>query len=82
MGYKVKTNFYPEICCDHCNQVIHNHFNCPICNRFYAGTSIYREVFGETLNFHCESCGSKFRVEDFHYEDCEIEILEINKKEN
>jgi transposase-like protein len=59
----VKTEFYAEICCDICHDVIHNHFNCPICKVEYAGTSIYGEMESKE-EFECESCKATFKILD------------------
>ena len=32
---------FPETCCDYCNDVVHNHFTCPICKDDYANSNIY-----------------------------------------
>lgn len=57
----MKTEFYAEICCDYCNDVIHNHFDCPACKEEYAGTSAYHEIeAGEEIE--CESCKAKFKL--------------------
>lgn len=55
----MKIEFYPEICCEDCNEIIHNHFDCPVCNKQDAGTSIYGEPWDET-EFRCENCDAKF----------------------
>ena len=58
--------FYSEICCEDCMEVIHNHFDCPICRRVEASTSIYesiRELIEySTGTFNCEECGAKFKM--------------------
>lgn len=67
-----KTEIYSEICCDICNEVVHNHFECPICKDGYAGTDIYGKMF-EDSNIEyitCESCGAEFECfmnEDYDY---------------
>lgn len=34
-------NLHAEVCCDYCNEVIHNHIDiCPECHEEYAGTDI------------------------------------------
>lgn len=55
----------PEICCDDCNSVIHNHMEtCPACNDYYASTSAYGELnIGQ--EFECENCGAKFKLTDW-----------------
>lgn len=56
-------DFKPEICCDICWEVIHNHFHCPACGDNDAGSSIYHEVDFEGWNensFECEECDTVF----------------------
>ena len=44
------TNVYQESCCDECREIIHNHFDCPICiienskRRGYQGTDQYTYI--------------------------------------
>ncbi len=56
----MKIKFYPEICCDYCDEIIHNHFDCPSCDKKYAGTSFYHEIEKEDTEFECESCNARF----------------------
>ena len=59
----MKIELYPEICCDYCNDVIHNHFDCPACKKQYAGTDAYGEIDGDFYDsITCESCGAKFKL--------------------
>ena len=61
--YEVK--FYGEMCCDFCNDIIHNHFTCPVCKDYYAGTDIYMALSDdEVTEFTCEECGSRFTTID------------------
>lgn len=47
--------YFSEDCCELCNEVIHNHWNCPFCKEDYAGTSIYRAIkVGDIIA--CEEC--------------------------
>ncbi len=60
----MKLTIYPEICCEVCNEVIHNHVDCPVCKYKYAGTSEYGDILymdiGEILE--CEVCKAKFKL--------------------
>lgn len=60
----MKIKFYPEICCEICNEVIHNHMNCPVCEGIDVGTSIYIDLdyvdIGRTMS--CEECGAEFKL--------------------
>jgi hypothetical protein len=59
---------FSEICCDECGDVIHNHFDCPACKQFYAGTECYAEIPVREIGFSlsCESCDAKFRIVEFN----------------
>jgi hypothetical protein len=62
--YKLK--FDVEICCKECNEVIHVHFDCPICNTKNASTNLNYSIndmryFGID-NFVCEICFSVFKI--------------------
>lgn len=57
---QVKIDFQPEICCDECYDIIHNHFNCPACKTKDASTSIYGESW-DVNDFYCEKCKVKFK---------------------
>lgn len=68
----MKLEFYPEICCDYCYDIIHNHFGCPVCGDDYARTDMfgsmhdYIEKVGDS--FCCEECDSEFvLIEGTHY---------------
>lgn len=60
---KYNFDFYPEICCEECWEIIHNHFHCPICNTQDASTSIYGESW-DVEEFSCEKCKAKFKIVD------------------
>jgi hypothetical protein len=58
----MSVEIYPEIHCDDCNDVIHNHIMlCPSCQTHHAGTDAYCELH-EGDEFSCESCGAKFKM--------------------
>ena len=60
MKYKVELEV--EMCCDECGEVVHNHFDCPICKTNSAPTSIYHEVDISDKEISCESCGTEFTI--------------------
>jgi len=78
-----ETEFYPEICCDVCNEIIHNHFDCPICKTHYAGTSIYLDFnyLDKNHEFYCEKCNSKFILRERGIEFGTYKIEYIGKGE-
>ena len=55
---------YSEICCDLCNEVIHNHIDCcPICKTKYAPTTAYHNLQEfEDKVITCEQCNSTFEL--------------------
>lgn len=55
-----KIEFESEVCCDECCEIVHNHFDGPICNKDFAGTSIY-DAPSDYDEFECEECGAKFK---------------------
>ena len=61
--FKGNITIYPETCCDYCNEIIHNHMDCPICKR-QTGTSTYCELEkeNEIYSIECEVCKSKFET--------------------
>lgn len=68
----MKIEFYPEICCDMCNGVIHNHMTCPACGDNYAGTDAYGELDASyNTELQCEECKATFKLikgEGYHDE--------------
>jgi hypothetical protein len=60
---------YAELCCEECNEVIHNHLDCPICGKKYAASDNYHDLSADTPHrLECE-CGSVFETTDFPYDD-------------
>lgn len=64
----MRLKIYPEPCCedsDTCFETIHNHFDCPVCNKSYAGTSAYHSLWDDVIakdtNFSCEECSAEFQ---------------------
>lgn len=69
VGSVFAIKLYSEVCCDMCNEIIHNHFDCPVCGEDYAGTSLFGEIY-EDDSFSCENCGACFvevNGENLHY---------------
>jgi|WetSurMetagenome_2_1015567.scaffolds.fasta_scaffold1783663_1 hypothetical protein len=61
MKKKTKTEYYFEIHCEDCNEIIQTYFICPICEHEYAPTSIYGNIQDESdKNFQCLNCFSYF----------------------
>jgi len=71
---KYKIELYPETCCDFCGEVIHNHFDCPICKGGNEPTDLYdRFDIRFNKNISCEICNTKFNVLSVDYEELIIE---------
>jgi C4-type Zn-finger protein len=61
----MKIEIYSEICCEECNDVIHNHMTCPECQKD-AGCDVYglfSDIFNESeyLEIKCENCGAMYK---------------------
>jgi hypothetical protein len=81
IGSIVNLEVYSEICCDSCNEIIHNHISCPVCKKTYAGTDQYCSLYDEK-ELSCEECGTRYKlVSESWYEldYCQAEILNIGK---
>lgn len=81
--YVVKTELYTEECCELCGEVIHHHFDCPVCNDGYEGTSLFSELELDNHEFNCECCNSEFiAVEPFksYTKDILIKVVKIGSK--
>jgi transcription elongation factor Elf1 len=61
IGEQKRLEVYGEICCEVCNEIIHNHFNCPVCGKFYAPSANYEYLENEDI-LACELCGAKFKL--------------------
>lgn len=64
----MKLKFYQEICCDLCDDGIHVHFDCPVCNEDNVGTDIYGNLNEHIQkvgdSFSCENCNAEFSLVD------------------
>jgi len=76
----MKTKIYAEICCDECNEIIHNHFNCPACNENNTPSSVYWQLTNDDKEIECELCGAEFvKSEKDNWYDIDLEINIIEK---
>lgn len=72
---EIEIQVYPEVCCGECNDIIHNHIDCPICKNDYAGTNQYGELHGEK-ELSCSECGTVFqKVSESWYSKCKVKII-------
>jgi transposase-like protein len=77
IGSIVDLEVYPEICCELCDSIIHNHISCPFCKKTYAGTDQYGSLDDEK-ELSCEECGTKYKlISEYWYEKdaCKAEII-------
>lgn len=77
VGDKITIEIFSEICCDYCNEIIHNHMDCPICNKSYASTDAYCEICESGEIVTCENCSSEFQYNGLD-ENCEY-VFTITK---
>ena len=70
----MKLEIYSETCCEMCNEVIHNHFKCPVCNKF-TPTDAYYDLGCEDymedgkFNIGCQECKTRFITTGKYYDD-------------
>lgn len=58
--YEIDIEFV--LCCDLCNEVYNNVFDCPICER-ESDTGFYDNMYGMTdIEITCTHCNSTFRL--------------------
>jgi hypothetical protein len=78
VGDVVELEVYGELCCEECNEVIHNHIDCPVCKDGYADTDQYIDLYEET-QLQCEKCETVYKkVSENWYGDCRAEIVSLN----
>jgi hypothetical protein len=61
----MKLQLYPEECCEDCQDIIHNHIDCPQCGTNYASTDIYGSLYElpeEEQVITCEECGARYKL--------------------
>jgi C4-type Zn-finger protein len=60
---------YPEGCCELCNEIIHNHLDCPICGKKYAASQEYYDLNeGSPVQITCSNCKSTFETKTSPYD--------------
>ena len=61
----MKINITPEVCCEICNEIVHNHFDCPNCQTKYTSSEQYHhlgEYPNELIILECEKCKAVFQL--------------------
>jgi hypothetical protein len=77
LNQKVDLEVYGEVCCDMCNEIIHNHIDCPVCKKEYAATEQYCDLYGEK-EVQCENCRSTFeKISKSWYYECKVLVTKI-----
>lgn len=57
----MKIPLYEEFCCEMCNEVVHNHIDCPSCEEKYVETDKYGPIeVGDVIT--CTNCSSRFKL--------------------
>jgi hypothetical protein len=79
VGDEVELEVYREICCELCDDVIHNHIDCPVCKSDYASTDQSCDLYDEK-EVTCEDCWTTFaKTSDSWYYDCKAKIVSLAK---
>ena len=77
IGDVVELQVYGEECCEICNEIIHNHIDCPVCKTEYAATDQYCDLEDES-EVTCESCGTTFsKTSESWYDECTAKIVSL-----
>ena len=81
----MKSTLYPEECCEICHEIVHCHFDCPVCDG-HRPTTMYGEscLDEEKTEFTCEKCRTNFKILSRQQEEngIMVEIEEVkNEKE-
>ncbi len=75
IGDVVELEVYGEECCEICNEIIHNHIDCPVCEDSYAGTDIYCDL-DEIKKLICKNCETIYElVSEHRYYECRAKIV-------
>lgn len=81
VGDEVKLEVTGEICCDECNDIWHNHMDCPVCKVSDAGTDVYHDLYHHSDVLECEECGAVLEkiAGDWYSSDCMVRIVSLGK---
>lgn len=82
IGDELDLEVYAEICCDECQEIIHNHIDCPVCQSEYVATDQFCDLHDEK-ELTCENCGTTFeKTSESWYCDCKVKIASFGNKYN
>jgi hypothetical protein len=74
IGDYFELNVYGEVCCDMCNDIIHNHIDCPICEIYSARTREFTKLESGDI-IECE-CGASFEIcSESVYSECTVKYI-------
>jgi hypothetical protein len=74
MKFKGTIDTYAEYCCEECNEIIHNHLDCPVCKKEYAPSEQYHSLSDPywrengKIELECK-CGAKFITDKYDWDD-------------
>ena len=60
IGDTVELEVFGEICCEVCNEIVHNHIDCPVCKDDYAETDRYGYI-EDNNKVECQ-CGTIYEI--------------------
>ena len=66
--YSGHISIFIERCCDECNEIMHNHLDCPVCGQKYADSENYGDISEDMpRRLYCE-CGAVFETTEDPYD--------------
>jgi transcription elongation factor Elf1 len=79
----MKLKITPEICCEQCNEIIHNHFDCPNCGKQYSASDEYYklDIYDKQVTISCRNCKIQYKLVEGKPYDEEAEWI-IKETEN
>lgn len=65
----VRLNITAEECCEQCEEIVHNHLDCPVCNERHSPSQNYHSLWEDPAprRISCE-CGATFETADDPYD--------------
>lgn len=76
-----EVKYYPEVCCNYCGQVVHNHIDCPVCEEDRVETTAYHKIEKDE-EIACENCDTKFKVKDINNPWMTLELMVKDNGDN
>ena len=65
--FKGKIHITSEIHCEECNEIIHNHIDCPVCGKKWASSNFMDLNEEDPCILECHECGAQFTTKDPPY---------------